>query len=709
MEGRYEELTKQQWALIREHVSTTVRELSSLKASVEDLKKADEKVMNDSAQRERRCAENLQREISDLRRSIEGRHEQDFQAHTNELQKLAAALAAQRKEEREFRDTVMQRFEGFEARLSRDVSQAIRDLNESNVQPKVDALKLMHEQHRASVAELLALEKSARQEALNDLRNHVHRRLDDDKAGFHIKFAEEKTERESSVRSALAEERGAWEAAIMELGSHHGDVHKRVMQLEKDSSSKGNDIQALHSRISAEASNREKQHEHLHARIKDEAMNREQRHSELHALLGKESDIRKHQHQEEKHARMRSCVASICGDERVVIATAFGAWRSDIQSKKLRKKETELQDRLARFEKQFEFVQAVLDREQEARKAQEEEQQKTRMRSLLAKLGADDKYHLTTAFHAWKAEIKKKNNMKSEMQVSERLAGLEACCERLATQLEDERSDRELHEREAQRRERERREAVARSALAKMTGNEHHFLAQAMAAWRHVVTQNIVSRSHCSVEERVARLEGCARESSAVASALNDEVHEQQTRMDALHHWLKVDSERLWKAMDSHTHDVSMERMESKALADTPVHLGSGVSTTPKIKTRTLTAPAAVTVTLPTKSLDTQAAGLPVHRTVSPGPAMRSVSPGPTYRAYHPHAVASQPVLRTVGPVGHYVPAATTPPALVVTAPRPLQPASAEQRQSPSNRLSCGQARYSVEENRSSEIEPKLA
>eukprot|EP00927_Polykrikos_kofoidii_P008080 TRINITY_DN13342_c1_g3_i1.p1 TRINITY_DN13342_c1_g3~~TRINITY_DN13342_c1_g3_i1.p1 ORF type:complete len:2940 (-),score=760.24 TRINITY_DN13342_c1_g3_i1:210-7973(-) len=187
--------------------------------------------------------------------------------------------------ERTDRDT---RVKEETAKLARDMetSKSANAQEHHSMKDQIEALKASHDTHRSAITDSIAFEKSAREEAINDLKNHVTRRMNEEKANrekrdafvqenLESRFASEKGERETGLRSCaeqlaaerskresqssalqdavngdIAEERKAREAADAELRAAIGrekearEAHKTAVQTLHEEASAARDLHA---------------------------------------------------------------------------------------------------------------------------------------------------------------------------------------------------------------------------------------------------------------------------------------------------------------------------------------------------------------------------------------------------------------------------------------------------------------------------------
>eukprot|EP00927_Polykrikos_kofoidii_P046125 TRINITY_DN4031_c0_g1_i1.p1 TRINITY_DN4031_c0_g1~~TRINITY_DN4031_c0_g1_i1.p1 ORF type:complete len:1284 (+),score=268.74 TRINITY_DN4031_c0_g1_i1:138-3854(+) len=326
VDSKKEELSKEQWRFIRDHVQATERTHAMIWAEFENLKNAQVQQHAAADRREKLWNETFETELSGIRRSLE-----EERTRWNQVERASVALKDQlaqdaasfhthqqhtehsisivKKDSKTQHDLLLERVASLENRLAGELSKAASETEEWRVKQlhanreNLEAVKGLHETHKGAMQDMMELEKAAREEAVNDLQRHFLRRLGDEKAArdshhtyfqdiINSRFSEEKTDRDSRLRG-LAEQLSG-ERAKRER--HMTDVQDAL-----DSHAKLHDAQVseLRSIVNVERSSREQHQAHIHALLSSEEASREAHQ----ALVHEHIDHHKNTIQEERSAR----------------------------------------------------------------------------------------------------------------------------------------------------------------------------------------------------------------------------------------------------------------------------------------------------------------------------------------------------------------------------------------------------------------------
>jgi hypothetical protein len=243
----------------------------SVNREIEALRNGNSKMFNELDQREKALEATVNTETSSLKQSLDEEKSQRMTANNNSerafvtlkerlseeeaknethRQRFDLALAGQKKESKEKHDMLAERIAVAEQHVHELIPAHVTELrdadhrNYQSMKEQIDSLKSLHETHKLSVSDLIASERTSRDDTVNDLRHHMNTRFAEDRTHrdnrdglihdtINTRLREEREERESGMKAAnqaLAAERTKRESQLASAHDTHAETiadHRR--------------------------------------------------------------------------------------------------------------------------------------------------------------------------------------------------------------------------------------------------------------------------------------------------------------------------------------------------------------------------------------------------------------------------------------------------------------------------------------------------
>jgi hypothetical protein len=318
VERKNDELNRDQWKLVRDHVHTNTREVATLKREIDALKGLFTKFQGDTKNVHHDMTNRLDKIIVDFKQD----NEEEKNARTTKLtavdrqlveltdrldardaadetsrQKTDHSIASAKKDGKELVDAAVERIALLESAVSTQLPTAMNDLKIANQKlresmiEQVNALKETQEIHKAAASDVVGLERKAREAALADLHTNINRRLQEEKASNENR----RNLLQESFEAGIASEKDDRDACIK-------NVHDQL-QIERSKRKEGDEAlkDFIESTIADERGLRESAHADLHGLVSREKSARDAHQASMQALLNEERAARD-AHMKDVHA-----------------------------------------------------------------------------------------------------------------------------------------------------------------------------------------------------------------------------------------------------------------------------------------------------------------------------------------------------------------------------------------------------------------------
>lgn len=364
IDSKKDELNKDQWRLIRDHVHMNIREISKIFRDLEAIKTSHSQLASATAERDQKINDELRFEISNLKRDLEEEKSQRA-TKTTSIERLLVSLtdrlnandaadetlkqqvelnvAGLKKDAKEKHQMVMDRIGTLETAVSEEFPGLLAEVKDNhrklhtNLNQQLDALKAAHENHKAAHGDALSAERAMREQALNDLQNHVHRRFGEEKNAreshvndLHKRMDDEKGHRENHMRNTadlISAERAKREKAVADLMDAHENGRANDKRERDDAHG------ALRSLLDKERQAREAHHGQFHSKLEEERAAREKHVLDLLGALDAHKGNWKQALQDEL-AKERKARDAAHGDLRELIDGHHGKFSDLIENEK---------------------------------------------------------------------------------------------------------------------------------------------------------------------------------------------------------------------------------------------------------------------------------------------------------------------------------------------------------------------------------------
>jgi hypothetical protein len=340
VDQKKDELNKDQWKLIRDHVHMNVQAVSRLTKELQEVKTDITKLRSGVKEFEQKTTTTVDKELGLVKKDLEEEKsqratkdaslERNIAALTDRInatdaleethhQKSELSIAAVKKENLEKIDMVTSRIVALEAALDTRIPSAIADVKSANqklqvhVQEQIDALNELQETYKIAATDALSLEKRRREDGINELNDKFQRCLQEEKGAretrcnnleesLTARIEAEKADRDVSVRAltdSINQERSKRELAIKTVEEF----------IEAALAEESNVRDAAHGELNASL-NREKTAREAHRTSMQSLFDEERavRENHIKELLAQHASAKDnlHKHFEKEHAKERS-------------------------------------------------------------------------------------------------------------------------------------------------------------------------------------------------------------------------------------------------------------------------------------------------------------------------------------------------------------------------------------------------------------------
>eukprot|EP00927_Polykrikos_kofoidii_P040561 TRINITY_DN34648_c0_g1_i1.p1 TRINITY_DN34648_c0_g1~~TRINITY_DN34648_c0_g1_i1.p1 ORF type:complete len:1423 (+),score=315.94 TRINITY_DN34648_c0_g1_i1:69-4337(+) len=238
VDQKKDELNKDQWKLIRDHVQRNMREVSKVFKEVDQMKADIHKLESGSVKLQKTTTKRLDQEFEVTKRALEEEKahrvasttslERQIAAVMDRLnangaadeiarQKFELGMASAKKDNHEKHEVLIDRISALEASLETRVASGLAEIKNANhtlqssLHEQVDALKELQETHRLAANDAAMLEKRRREQAIHELNDKFQRCLQEEKKArdtrdqqleesLEARIDTERNDRDASVR-----------------------------------------------------------------------------------------------------------------------------------------------------------------------------------------------------------------------------------------------------------------------------------------------------------------------------------------------------------------------------------------------------------------------------------------------------------------------------------------------------------------------------